>query len=106
MVKLLLEREEVNPVKPNGGGRTPLSSAAGNGNEGVVKLLLERDEVNPDRPDKIRRGILRKTTSGRTPLSYAAGGGYLGVVKLLLEREEVNPDTPDHDGRMPLLYAA
>ena len=77
VVKLLLEWEEVNSDKPDGGGRTPLSYSAGGGHEGVVKLLLEREEVNPDRPN----------VHGRTPLSHAANGGSEGVVKLLLERE-------------------
>jgi len=66
VVKILLEREEVNPGKPDKWGNTPLSDAAGNGHEGVVKILLEREEVNPDKPDKY----------GRTPLSYAAGDGH------------------------------
>jgi len=61
VVKLLLEREEVNPDRPSRrgqlppkdsqGSRTPLSYAAEGGYEGVVKLLLEREEVNPDKPD-------------------------------------------------------
>ena len=36
VVKLLLEREDVNPDSLDEVGRTPLSYAAGNGHEGVV----------------------------------------------------------------------
>jgi len=96
VVKLLLEREEVNPDKPDDLDRTPLSYAASGGYEGVVKLLLEREEVNSDKPDD----------GGRTPLSYAAQSGHEGVAKLLLEREEVNPDKPDNYGQTPLSYAS
>jgi len=46
-VKILLEREEVNPDEPDNDGQTPLSLAAMNGNEGVVKILLGREEVDP-----------------------------------------------------------
>jgi len=94
-VKILVEREEVNPDKADKWGITPLSDAASNGHEGVVKILLEREEVNPDKPND----------SGRTPLSYAAKNGHEGVVKILLEREEVNPDKPDKRGKTPLWYA-
>jgi len=84
-VKLLLERGEVNPDKPEQRGRTPLSHAAGRGYEAVVKLLLEREEVNLDEPDKCSESLSRygDTVGGRTPLSYAAGRGHEGVVKTL-----------------------
>ena len=82
----------------NGGdycGRTPLTWAAWNGQEGVVKMLLGRAEVNPDQPDE----------GGRTPLIYATKEGHGEVVKMLLGRGEVNPDHPDEGGRTPLMYA-
>ena len=40
VVKILLEREEVNHDKPNEFGQTPLSGAAQEGHEGIVKILL------------------------------------------------------------------
>ena len=85
IVKLLLERKDVNPDSSEH-GRTPLSRAAENGHEAIVKLLLEREDVNPDAPD---------TRYGRTPLLLAADNGYEGIVNLLLERKDVNPDTQD-----------
>ena len=95
IVKLLLERKEVNPDSSDYYGRTPLWFAASGGHEGTVKLLLERKEVNPDSPDK----------DVRTPLSHAASGGHEGIVKLLLERKDVNPDSSDKDGETPLSLA-
>jgi len=68
-VKLLLERDQVDPDSRDDDGRTPLSYGARAESEGIVKLLLERDEVDPESLDN----------NGRTPLSYAAegdGGGW------------------------------
>ena len=96
VVKLLLERGEINPDKLDNDGRTPLSHAAENGHEGVVKILLGREEVSPDKPDN----------GGQTPLLYAAESGHEGVVKILLPWEEVNPDKPDNRGQTPLSDAA
>ena len=71
-MKILLERDGVNPDKPDEEGQTPLGCAASNGHEGVVKLLLGRDDVNPDRPDK----------HGRTPLWWATKNGHTGTIAL------------------------
>jgi len=92
VVKILLEREEVNPNKPNNHGATPLWFATAHGHEGVVKILLESEEVNPDKPDNY----------GGTPLMSAAEKGHEGVVKILLEHEEVKPDKSDRMGKTPL----
>ena len=84
VVKMLLEREDIDPDQADSKrGQTPLVWAAQNGHDGVVKMLLERGDVNPDHID---------TRYGRTPLSWAAENGHKGVVKMLLEREDVNPD--------------
>jgi len=86
-VKMLLQREDINPDKGDTEwGRTPLSWAAENGHEGVVMMLLEREDVNPNQPD---------AKYGQTPLSWAAENGHEGVVKMLLEREDVNPNQAD-----------
>jgi len=58
VVKILLERGDVDSDKSDMFGRTPPGCAADNGYEGVVKILLERDDVSPDKPDY----------KGRTPL--------------------------------------
>ena len=72
-MKTLLERDDVNPDKPDNHGETPLRSAAYNGHEGLVKLLLGRDDVNPDKPDD----------EGLTPLWWAAKNDHARVVALL-----------------------
>jgi len=99
IVKMLLEREDVNPNQADTEyGGTPLSWAAMRGHEEVAKMLLEREDVNPNQAD---------TEYGRTPLSWAAESGNDGVVKMLLEREDVNPDQADAKyNRTPLLRAA
>ena len=98
VVKMLLEREGINPNQADTRfGRTPLSWAVVNRHEGVVKMLLEREDVNPDHAD---------TEYGRTPLLWAVVNGHEGVVKMLLERKDVNPDHADTKyGRTPLLWA-
>ena len=53
--------------------RTPLSWAAGKGQEAVVKLLLAREGVDAESKDKY----------GLTPLWWAAENGHEAVVKLL-----------------------
>ena len=98
IVKLLLEREGVNPDIPDTEyGQTPLLWAARNGHEETVKLLLERKNVNPNSSSKL----------GQTPLLLAAMNGHERVVKLLLEREDVDPNTLDTEyGQTPLSWAA
>jgi ankyrin repeat protein len=75
---------------------TPLSWAAGCGQEAVVKLLLETGQVDVDSKDQLKQ----------TPLSRAAGRGQEAIVKLLLETGQVDVDSKDWDGRTPLLTAA
>jgi len=51
-MKMLLEREDVNPDQPDTlYAQAPLSRAAQTGYEGAVKMLLERKDVNSDQPD-------------------------------------------------------
>jgi len=97
VVKMLLEREDVNPDAGTIYGRSPLSWAAKSGHEGVVKMLLEREDVNPNQADRIY---------GQTPLSRAAGSGHEGVLKTLFERTDVNPNPVDSSGRTLLSWAA
>jgi len=65
-VKMLLEREDVNPNQADSGywgGHMPLTRAAMSGHKEVVKMLLEREGVNPNQADN---------KFGRTPLFWAA----------------------------------
>ena len=100
VVKILLEREDINLNQPcTLCGRGPLAWAAKGGHEGIVKMLLERGDANPDRkyPLYIRR-----------PLSCAARYGHVGIVKLLLDKLDANPEEPIayDDYSTPLLSAA
>ena len=134
VVKMLLERKDVNPDQADTKyGKTPLSWAAQNGHGEVVKMFLERKDVNPDRTDSedgstplllaaenghalvAQMSLQREdinpdhvdSEGGWTPLSCAAQNGHEGVVKILLERKEVNPDQPDTKyGKTPLSWGA
>ena len=77
-------------------GRTPLSWAAGHGQEACVWLLVERDGVDIDARDN----------KGVTPFMYAAKGGQEAVVRLLIERNGLDINARDNDGRTPLIWAA
>ena len=67
VVKMLLEREDVNPnMVDKKSGRTPLSLAAECGHEGIVKIILGRKDVNPNTVGN---------KYGRAPLSLAAEHG-------------------------------
>jgi hypothetical protein len=73
VVKLLVERDDVEADSRDNNGQTPLSWAARRGREAIVKLLVERDDVEADSRDN----------NGRTPLWYAADRGHEAVVTLL-----------------------
>jgi len=92
-VKILLERDDVNPDSPRYWGKTPLCLAAENGHEGVVKILLGRDDVNPNKADE----------EGRTPLCWAIRGGHAGVAALLQPLAPTIPSTtPEQQATVPL----
>jgi len=88
-------REDATPDTADEGCRTPLSWAAGNGDEDVVKMLFEREDVTPSAADN----------DGRKPLPWAAGKGCEDIVKMLLRQRDANADTADNDGRTPLGWA-
>ena len=96
VVKLLVERDDVEANCEDRYGQTPLSWAARRGHEAMVKLLVERDDVEAD----------RKNRYGQTPLSWAASIGHEALVKLLVERDDVEADCEDQDGQTPLSWAA
>jgi len=134
MVKILLERKEVNPNQTLADCRESIFSwAVMEGHEGIVKILLEREDLdlNSECSDSdhgpicwaVERGrewalkLLLKRQDfdtntamvgwGRTPLTCAAECGNEVAVKMLLEREDVIPDQADaEDGRTPLSWAA
>ena len=95
IVKLLVERNDVEADLKDNWGRTPLLRAAKEGHEVVVELLLMK-RVDTDSKDE----------NGRTPLASAAESGHEAVVKLLLATKRVNVDSKDVDGYTPLSWAA
>jgi len=92
VVKLLLARNDVDPDKPDNGGRTPLWGASSNGHVGVVRLLLARGDVDPN----------KSGMGGETPLWRASRNGHNEVVRLLLTRKDVNPNILDRYDKTPL----
>ena len=76
IVKLLLERGDINPDSADDDGRTPLSFAAEYGHEAAVKLLLERGDVDPNSMDEY------KADHGKTLVTTYAriGGRPVGIV--------------------------
>ena len=87
MVKLFLERGDVDPNSPDNSGQTPLSFAASIGHEGAVKLFLEHGDVNPDSLD----------SEGRAPLSYTTSRRSYNIVRLL-KRASVNTRSSNSRG--------
>ena len=122
VAKLLLERNTVDPDKPDRFfHRTALSWGAENGHEGIVRLLLGRVSTKPDGVDgrwgkavqvlnmvSGRRYVNhnRPDKYGQTPILLAASEGHERVVQLLLERKDVKADAADGYGRTPLLCAS
>ena len=51
IVEMLLERDDVNPNRPDKCDRTPLWCAAGNGHGKVVEMRFGRGDINPEKPD-------------------------------------------------------
>ena len=96
VVRLLLERHDVDIESKAETLQTPLSFAADNGHEAVVRLLIERDGVD----------IESKARMGQTPLSFAAYNGHEVVVRLLLERNIVDVNMKNDHGQAPLSGAA
>lgn len=96
LVRMLLEREQVEVNCKDIYNWTPLSYAAEHGHAEVVRMLLEREEVD----------VNCKDIYNRTPLSRAAWNRNVEVAKLLLEREEKEVNCRDIGyGRTPLWWA-
>ena len=96
VVKLLLERADVDINYMDSQRHGPLSYAAMEGHEAVVKLLLERADID----------INRTNVGGDGPLSYAARRGHVAVVKLMLAKDGVDVNSKNRQGDTPLSYAA
>ena len=65
VVRILINRDDVDANSRDTFGRTPLLWAAEKGHEGVIAMLLVRNDVDINATDN----------KGRTPISWAAEGG-------------------------------
>jgi ankyrin repeat protein len=95
VVKLLLEREEIEVNVRSNSGQTPLVAAVCSSHMEVVKALLETKRVH--------------LTGGETepPLLAAVEIGSLAMVELLLRMEGLDPNASlPHPGAHPLAAAA
>ncbi|KAF8853540.1 hypothetical protein BDZ45DRAFT_552133, partial [Acephala macrosclerotiorum] len=73
-VEYLRQRDWTDLDRQGKDGRTPLSWAAGNGQEQATEMLLDVRGININEADK----------EGRVPLSWAAGNGFKKTVEMLL----------------------
>ena len=73
VVRMLLERDDVNPDSVGPDGRTPLMYAAIYGREEIVRILLETRVIDP----------LRVGASGRMAVDHV-GYGHCGIAKFLI----------------------
>ncbi|KAI9778250.1 MAG: hypothetical protein M1839_008274 [Geoglossum umbratile] len=130
VMRLLLERGDVEADSRDEYCWTPLLISARDGNMAAAQLLLECSEV--DANSKTNNGLTplwlaasngnevvtrllleragieaeARNVLGETPLLEAARGGHKAVVRLLLGRGDVDANSEDCDGRTPLLVAA
>ena len=95
IVKLLLERDDVEADSKDILGYTPLTYAARWGHEAIVKRLLELDNVQ----------VNSKVNSGQTPLSYATEKEHETIVKLLLNRDDLQVHSTDKRDKTPFSRA-
>ncbi|KAF8455621.1 ankyrin repeat-containing domain protein [Kalaharituber pfeilii] len=98
IVRLLLERADVDVNMIGRYNETPLSGAAFHGHEAIVRLLLERADV-----DVNMRG--EYGSDGETPSMGATLNGHEAIVRLLLERPDLDINFPDEFGETPLSIA-
>ena len=82
MVKFLIENKASlnNKRGAQGGGHTPLMTAAFSGDDAIVKLLIENGAIVDTEDDE-----------GKTALMYATGMDHIKVVKVLLEYATLLP---------------
>ncbi|EWY79879.1 hypothetical protein FOYG_16944 [Fusarium oxysporum NRRL 32931] len=96
VVKLFLDKVDLDIDSNDKCDRTPLWWAATRGHEAIVKLLLDTGKVDVDAQDRKVRSPLR---------CAAAERDQEAIVKLLLNMSDVDVDYEDDFGRTPLWLA-
>jgi len=89
IVKLLMNREDLDINTQDFKGRTGFHSACQRGYIELVKLLISRDDLDTNTQDKM----------GRTAFHLACGGKYIEIVKLLISRDDLDLNKQDKYGR-------
>ena len=94
IVKMLLEREDVNPnIAGTDNCRTPLSNAAWWGYEGILKMLLDQNDVRINVQDH----------KNKTALSVALSERHDKIARMISERAAIKSDIadPGHESLPP-----
>ena len=110
VVKVLLEKEDINVNKADIYGRSPLYMAARRGHDKVVRLLLEMGNIDVNQVDEcFGRNVLISAASGawkaRGKNCEVRKGENCEVVKLLLGRADINVNKKDKHGKDALHWA-
>jgi ankyrin repeat domain-containing protein 50 len=95
LLKLLLEKNDVDLNSKDSCDRTPLLWAVAEGHVQVVKRLLEEDSVD----------LNLKDNRGWTPLMWAVEMDHIEITKMLLEKKGINLNAKTINDMTPLSYA-
>ncbi|KAF4947724.1 hypothetical protein FSARC_13898 [Fusarium sarcochroum] len=96
VVKLFLDKGDLDIDSNDKCDRTPLWWAATRGHEAIVKLFLDTGKVDVDAQDR----------KGRSPLRCAVEHGYEAIIKLLHDEGKCDLNIQDEFGQTALSWAA
>ena len=117
VVRLLLDRDDIDVNQAMNNGITPLYIACARGNVDIVRLLLGRDDIDvnqakEDGTTPLSIAQAKKFTEivalfevVNTPLVNASRKGKVDIVKRLLAREDIDVNQADGFKRTPLYHA-
>ena len=96
ILKLMLEREDVDINAIDTCGDTALILATRLGKGKIVELLLARKDIDINSADK----------NGLTPLMHAVKHGCVGLIKHILQHREMDINTQNKGGKTALIVAS
>jgi ankyrin repeat protein len=96
VVKMLLDKDEIDVDSRDNTDRTALSWASQIGDSEILRLLIKTGKADVNSADY----------KFRTPLSWASREGNYEVVKILLDTGKADVDFSDSDGRTPLSWSS